>query len=184
MNVDEAVMKRKSVRSYQDKAVSAEDIATVIKAGQWAPNAGAYTMSVVRNKDLMAKINEKTLEAMRASGNDFLMERAALPGYMPLYGGPVVILLSGPSDMPITQLNCAVAVENMLLQATALGLGSCFLRSPCYALNNPANAAMAREAGIPEGSQMECGMVFGYVDDETKFARMVREPRGTVTYVD
>jgi FMN reductase [NAD(P)H] len=184
MNVDEAVMKRRSVRSYQDKEVSTDDVATVIKAGQWAPNAGAYTMSVVRNKDLMGKINEKTLEAMRASGNDFLMERAALPGYMPLYGGPVVVLLSGPTDMPITQLNCAVAVENMLLQATELGLGSCFLRSPAYALNRPENAALARQAGIPEGSQMECGLVFGYTDDEKKFARMEREPRGTVVYVD
>ncbi len=184
MNVNEAVMKRRSVRSYQDKEVSADDIATVIKAGRWAPNAGAYTMSVVRNKDLMARINDKTLEAMRASGNDFLMERAALPGYMPLYGGPVVVLLSGPTDMPITQLNCGVAVENMLLQATELGLGSCFLRSPSYALNKPENAALAREAGIPEGSQMECGLVFGYTDDEKKFARMEREPRGTVVYVD
>lgn len=184
MNVDQAVMKRKSIRSYQDKEVSADDVAQVIKAGQWAPNAGAYTMSVVRNKDLIERINEKTLEAMRASGNDFLVERAALPGYIPLYGGPVVILLSGPTDVAITQLNCAVAVENMLLQATELGLGSCFLRSPSYALNKPENVALAREAGIPEGSQMECGLVFGYIDDETKFARMEREPRGTVTYID
>jgi FMN reductase [NAD(P)H] len=184
MNVNEAVMKRKSIRSYQDQEVPAGDIATVIDAGRWAPNAGAYNMSVIRNKDLMRRINEKTLEAMRASGNDFLMERAALPGYLPLYGGPVVILLSGPSDMPITQLNCAVSVESMLLQATELGLGSCFLRSPCYALNNPANAPLAREAGIPEGSQMECGLVFGYIDDEKKYARLEREPRGTITYVD
>jgi len=184
VNVDQAVMKRKSIRSYHDKGVAADDVAKVIKAGQWAPNAGAYTMSVVRNKYLMERINEKTLEAMRASGNDFLMERAALPGYMPLYGGPVAILLSGPTDVAITQLNCAVAVENMLLQATELGLGSCFLRSPSYALNKPENAALAREAGIPEGSQMECGLVFGYTDDEKKFARMERAPRGTVTYID
>ena len=151
MNVDEAVMKRRSIRSYQDKEVSADDIATVIKAGRWAPNAGAYTMSVVRNKDLMARINEKTLEAMRASGNDFLMERAALPGYMPLYGGPVVVLLSGPTDMPITQLNCAVAVENMLLQATELGLGSCFLRSPCVRAQQPGERGAGPGGGHPRG---------------------------------
>ena len=65
-----------------------------------------------------------------------------------------------------------------------MGLGSCFLRSPSYALNKPENTALAREAGIPEGSQMECGLVFGYTDDEKKFARMEREPRGTVVYVD
>lgn len=184
MNVEEVVLKRKSVRSYLDKPVSEDDLATIIKAGRWAPNAGPYNMSVIRNQDLKGRINEKTLEAMRASGNDFLMERAALPGYFPLYGAPVVIFLSGPTDVAHTQLNCAVAVENMLLQATELGLGSVFLRSPSYALNKPENEALAREAGIPEGFKMECGMAIGYVDDETKFARMEREPRGTVAYVD
>jgi FMN reductase [NAD(P)H] len=184
MDVYEAVMKRRSIRSYQDKEVSQEDLDKVIMAGRWAPNAGAYNMSVIRNQDLTDKINEKTLAAMRASGNDFLMERAALPGYRPTYGAPVCILLSGPVDMAITQLNCAVAVENMLLQATELGLGSCFLRSPAYALNAPENVDLASEAGIPEGYQMECGIALGYIDDPTKFARMEREPRGTVAYLD
>jgi nitroreductase len=120
---------------------------------------------------------------MRASGNEFLMERASLPGYLPTYGAPVVILLSGPTDVAITQLNCGVAAENMLLQATELGLGSCFLRSPAYALNAPENIDLARAAGIPEGSQMECGVAVGFTDDEDKFRRMERVPRGTVVYI-
>jgi nitroreductase len=184
MNVADAVLKRKSVRSYLPKPVSDEDLATIVNAGRWAPNAGPYNMSVIRNKDIIAKVNEKTLDAMRASGNDFLMERAALPGYLPLYGAPVVIFLSGPTDVAHTQLNCGVAVENMLLTATELGLGSVFLRSPSYSLTRPENEALAREAGIPEGFRMECGLAIGYIDDPTMFARMEREPRGTVAYLD
>ncbi len=184
MNVADAVLKRRSIRSYQDKPVTDADLEAIISAGRWAPNAGEYKMSVIRNKDLIARINERTLDAMRNSGNEFLMGRAALPGYLPLYGAPVIILLSGPKEMAITQLNCGVSVQNMLLQATELGLGSVFLRSPSYALNAPANAALSAEAGIPEGYQMECGIAIGYTDDETKFARMEREPRGVVAYID
>jgi FMN reductase [NAD(P)H] len=184
VNVDEAIMKRRSVRSYQDKPVSDEDLAKIIKAGQWAPNAGPYNMSVIRNKDLIARINEKTLEAMRNSGNEFLVGRAALPGYLPLYGAPVLIFLSGPTDLVHAQLNCGVSVESMLLQATELGFGSVFLRSPSYALNRPENVALAREVGIPEGFQMECGLAVGYTDDPTKFCAPEREPRGTVAYRD
>ena len=184
MNISEVVMKRRSIRSYLDKPVSDDDLAKILAAGQWAPNAGEYNLSVIRNKDLMARVNEKTLEVMRNSGNEFLMGRAALPGYLPLYGAPVVIFLSGPPEIAHTQLNCAVSVENMLLQATELGLGSVFLRSASYALNMPDAAAMAAEAGIPAGYKMECGMALGYTDDETKFARMEREPRGTVAYID
>ena len=184
MNVSDAVMKRRSIRSYKDMPVSKDDLAQILKAGQWAPNAGEYSLSVIRNKDLIARINEKTLEVMRNSGNEFLMGRAALPGYLPLYGAPLVIFLSGPPEIAHTQANCAVSVENMLLQATELGLGSVFLRSASYALNMPGNEAMAAEAGIPAGYKMECGMAIGYTDDATKFARMEREPRGTVAYVD
>jgi nitroreductase len=144
-------------------------------------------MSVIRGRALLERIDEVTLEAMLTSGNDsgndFLVERASLSGYRPTYGAPVFVILSGPTDVPITPLNCAVAAENMLLRATELGLGSCFLCSPCYALNTPQHAALAREAGIPEGYRMECGVVFGYTDDEDKFRRQPHEPRGEVRYI-
>jgi FMN reductase [NAD(P)H] len=93
-------------------------------------------------------------------------------------------VLSAPADHPLGALNLAVAAENILLQATDLGLGSCFIRSATMALNAKENRAVAAEAGIPEGYLMHCGAVVGYTADETKFARGEREPRGTVLYVD
>ena len=132
MTISNAIMQRKSIRSYTDQPVSDEDLATIIEAGRWAPNAGPYNISVIRNSDLLNRIDDLTSKAMLASGNDFLIERASLPGYRPLYGAPVLIILSGPSDAPYTQLNAATCAENMLLQATELGLGSCFLRSPVF----------------------------------------------------
>jgi nitroreductase len=184
MTVAEAILRRQSIRSYLDKPVSADDVAKIIEAGQWAPNAGPYAISVIRREGLLKRINDKTLEAMLASGNDFLVERASLPGYQPLYGAPVFFILSGPSDAPYTQLNVATCAENMLLQATELGLGSCFLRSPAAALNDPENRELAAEAGIPEGYRMECGVIVGYTDDPDKFRRMERERHGTVVYID
>lgn len=184
MNVSEAIATRKSIRAYTDQPVSQGDVDKIVEAGRWAPNAGPFTLSVIRNVDLLARIDELTWQAMLASGNDFLVERASLPGYRPLYGAPVFIVLSGPADGPYTQLNVATVAENMLLQATELGLGSCFLRSPTFALNAEENRAIAAEAGIPEGSRMECAVIFGHTADENKFRRAEREIRGTVVYVD
>jgi FMN reductase [NAD(P)H] len=184
MTVEQAIAKRKSIRSYLDKDVSADDLAKIVEAGQWAPNAGPFNMSVIRNAGLLRTINDLTLEAMLASGNDFLIERASLPGYQPVYGAPVLIILSGPTDAPYTALNVAVAAQNMLLQATELGLGSCFLRSPAFALNAEENRALALEAGIPEGCVMHCAVIVGYTADEDKYRRGEREPRGTVQYID
>ena len=184
MRVEEAIAQRKSIRAYLSKEVAADDLAKIVRAGQWAPNAGPFNMSVIRNTVLLQRINDLTSEAMLASGDDFLVERASLPGYQPLYGAPVLIVLSGPTDATYTALNVATSAENMLLQATELGLGSCFLRSPAFALNAEENRVLAQKAGIPEGSLMHCAVVVGYTADENKFRRGERVARGIVQYLD
>lgn len=42
MTVSEAIAKRKSVRAYESKPVSAEALEKIVEAGRWAPNAGPF----------------------------------------------------------------------------------------------------------------------------------------------
>ena len=184
MNITEAISKRKSIRAYMDKAVPAGNMEKIIEAGRWAPNAGPFQISVVRNSELRRKINDRTLDAMVHSGIEFLQSRAALPGYQPLYGAPVLILFSAPDNSPYGAVNAALAAENMLLEATGLGLGSCFLVSPTLALNGENNIELAREAGIPEGYGLKCAVIVGYAAPENKFTAGERTRKGSVSYLD
>jgi FMN reductase [NAD(P)H] len=184
MNISEAIAKRKSVRAYLDKPILADDLAKIVEAGRWAPNAGPFHISVVRNAGLRQRINDRTLDAMVHSSNQFLQQRASLPGYQPIYGAPVLILLSGPADAPHSARNTALAAENMLLQATGLGLGSCYLFSPTLALNGGNNRDLAREAGIPDGYAVQCAVIVGYVAAENKFTVGERTRKGSVNHVD
>ena len=184
MNISEAIAKRKSVRAYLDKPILDNDLAKIVDAGCWAPNAGPFQISVVRNTGLRKRINDRTLDAMVRSGNDFLQQRASLPGYQPLYGAPVLILLSGPEDSPYSAVNAALAAENMLLQATGLGLGSCYLVSPTLALNGANNRDLAREAGLPDGYALKCSVIVGYPAAENKFTVGERIRKGSVNNVD
>ncbi|MFA5392489.1 MAG: nitroreductase family protein [Candidatus Paceibacterota bacterium] len=103
------ILNRRSVRDYQEKDVSKEDIAEIIKAGQFAPiasNNRAIEFIVIRDQQTKDKIFEIV-------GQEFVKE------------APVLII----SVSDTTQTNCpvqdlAVASENMFLQATALGLGT------------------------------------------------------------
>ncbi len=183
MNVNDAIVTRRSIRSYLDKPVPETDLETIIGSARWASNAGPYHISVISNKELMTRINEKVLEAMLASGDDFTTGRAKLPGYQPLHGAPVAALYSAPAENPLGPLNCGLSAGYLILQATELGYGSCFIKSLAHYLTKPAGAEMAREAGIPEGNVFLCGVVFGYTDDEMKFRRMDIVQRGEVTYV-
>ncbi len=184
MDVTDAVMKRKSVRAYEDKPVPADVLSKIIEAGQWPPNAGPFQISVIRNAGLRRKINDRTLQAMITSGNEFAKQRASLPGYQPVYGAPVLILLSTPAEGPLGALNAALAAENMLLEATGLGLGSCFLVSPTRALNGESNRDLAREGGVPEGYNVQCAVIVGYAAAENKFTLGERNKKGKVNYVD
>lgn len=184
ISISETVAKRKCIRAYLDKQVRADDLAKIVEAGRWAPNSGAFQISVIRNAELRQRINDQTHDAMVNSGSEFLQQRAALPGYQPLYGAPVLILLSGPADAPNSAFNVALAAENMLLEATALGLGSCFLRSPTWALNGKENHALAQEAAIPDGYTLQCAVIVGYAAADNKFTLGERTKKGTVTYID
>jgi FMN reductase [NAD(P)H] len=184
VNVSEAIAHRKSVRAYLDKPVSAEELAKIVEAGQWAPNAGPFQISVIRNAELRQRINGKTHQAMLDSDREFLRQRASLPGYQPLYGAPVLLLLSGPTDAPYSAVNVALAAENMMLAATGLGLGSCFIVTPTLVLNRPENEALAREAGIPAGHAATCAVLLGYAAPEDTYTLAERAKKGAVSYID
>ena len=59
-------------------------------------------------------MDSKTYEAMLSCDMPFLRARASLPGYRPLYGAPVLILLSSPADDPSGALSAVVAAENLM----------------------------------------------------------------------
>jgi FMN reductase [NAD(P)H] len=184
MNMTEAIAKRKSVRAYENKPVSPDDLKKIVEAGQWAPNAGPFQISVIRNRGLREKINDQTLNAMVNSNQEFARQRASLPGYQPVYGAPVLILLSAPASAPFSAMNAALAAENMLLEATGLGLGSCFLLSPTRALNGDSNKDLAKEAGVPEGYAVQCAVIVGHAAAENKFSLGERTKKGTLSYID
>ena len=184
MSISEAIRKRISVRAYLDKPVSDDDLGKIIEAGRWAPNAGPFQISVIRNAALRKEINDRTYNFMQNSGIEFLVQRSSLPGYQPLYGAPVLMLISAPSDAPIGMINTAVAAENMILEATERGFGTCLLLSPTRILNDANQRDLARSAGVPDNYTVQCAVIVGYAAAENKFSSGERIPKGAVNYID
>jgi len=184
MSISEAIKKRISVRAYLDKPVPDGDLEKIVEAGRWAPNAGPFQISVIRNADLRQKINDRAHEGMLNSGIEFLVQRASLPGYQPLYSAPVLMLLSGPAKAPFGAINAALAAENIILEATGLGLGTCLLLSPTPVINDVEKRDLAQAAGVPESYTVHCAVIVGYGAEENKFSYAERLPKGSVNYVD
>ena len=101
---------RRSIREYEDKNVSDEDILKILKAGMQAPGsrlgAEPWEFVVIKNKETLAKIGEIKPRVTDA---------------------PVAIVLVANIDRAfyktVWQQDMGAACENMLLEAVNLGLG-------------------------------------------------------------
>ena len=178
METLQAIEARKSTRSYQPKPVESEKVEQLIAAADNAPKSGAIHITVVENKDVLKELNDATLTAMKNSGSEFLVSRAALPGYQPLYGAPLLLILSGPGS-PLDGGNASCAAAVATIAATDLGLGSCYVASPIRALN--AQKELAAKIGIPEGYSPVCAGLAGYAADSDAYSSHQRT-EGNVNY--
>ena len=107
---EEIIKTRRSIRQYEDRDVSDDDILKIIKAGMQAPGsrlgAEPWEFVVVKNKETLAKLGEIKPRVTDA---------------------PVAIVLVANIERAfyktVWQQDMGAACENMLLEAVNLGLG-------------------------------------------------------------
>lgn len=175
MDVFEVIRNRKSVRAYQDKEVEPEKLKTIVEAGNMAagtPTAGPRHFTVITNKELIRRISETAKGMLRQSPVERARQVGNNPAYDPTFHAPALIAVSVKADLPpmlatIAAENAAAAGENMLLAATALGLGSCYVGAPAMAFADP---AISKAAQMPEGMTTVCTILIGYGTSNTPHA--------------
>lgn len=155
METMKAIALRKSTRSYKSEQISDEDLETIINAGNAAPiGNGLYDtvyLTVIQNSDLL---NNLSKTAANMFGN---------PDADPLYGAPTFILVSGKPNMQFPNLeyaNTACIIENMMLAATDLGLGSVYILGAISAFN--INADLMNALNLPKDFVPISGIVVGH----------------------
>jgi nitroreductase len=114
MDTIEAIMQRRSVRKYRREAVPTEDLEKILEAGRQAPSAAnrqPWHFIVVTDE------GQKKRLAEACSGQTWLADAGAIIAGV---GRPAVNEKWYPVDV-------AIALENMVLAATALGYGTCWI---------------------------------------------------------
>ncbi len=107
MNIDEAILERRSVRRFTDKEVTPEKLTDLVKAGIWAPtggNAQPWEFIIINSPVALKLI--KTVS----------------PG---LLGNPSACIAVCSEAI----MDCSMAAQNIMLKAYDLELGSCVIRS-------------------------------------------------------
>ncbi|MBI5888275.1 MAG: nitroreductase family protein [Deltaproteobacteria bacterium] len=119
MNIREAIKNRRSIRRFQDKALTAEEVDILCEAVMWAPSAGnlqSRRFYFVLNPDLKKRIATVCLGQMFIASAPLVVVACADYERIRPYRD------RGKNLYAIQDVACAV--ENLMLQAHELGLGS------------------------------------------------------------
>lgn len=167
------IRSRRSTRAFQPgKLPPREQIEQLVEAAQWAPSGMGkqlWHFTVLYNAD-------KSMELARAVGA--ATDRG--PDYN-FYHAPVQIIVSYERDERHAFLDGSAAMENILLMAENLGLGSCWINQIRDCCDEPEVRKLLTSYGIPSSHIVIASAAIGYIAKETP-AKSRKE--GTVTFVE
>lgn len=152
MDFTQIAKKRKSVRQFKQQPVEEEKIERILECARLAPSA----LNLQCWHFIVIKERENVERAARAGGahNDWLKDV------------PVLILACGDPKKSTEHngiqyyiVDVAIAMQNLVMAATDLGLGTCWIAN--------FDEEVAREAlGIPENIKVVAMTPIGYPDDD------------------
>lgn len=78
------------------------------------------------------------------------------------YDAPTVITMFAPKDFLFSKEDCALAAENMMLAADALGIGSCYIGQGREAFADPYGQAVLKQWNVPTDHYAVMQLLLGY----------------------
>lgn len=167
MDTSKALASRKTVRRFKSQQITEIELDTILRAGGSAPvGMGEYAslhLTVIQKKDLLERISKS---AGSLTGNTEMDM---------MYGAPTLVIVSAKENRTIPNiqyLNTGCVMENMLLAATDLGIGSAYLVGILTAFGN---AELLKELNLPADFHPVSAAAFGYPDEAFREEEMTNK---------
>jgi nitroreductase len=112
MGIFDTIKDRRSIRSYKDERIPKDEIEKLLEAARLAPSAGNrqnWKFIVVENEQIKSQL-------VTASNNQAFVGTASH-----------IIAGVGDSAQKWHQVDLAIALEHIVLEAVELGLGTCWI---------------------------------------------------------
>lgn len=116
MEINAGILSRRSIRKYKQSEITKSDLNTIIKAAMYAPSAmnlQGWHFVVIDDKQVL-------IETISSIHYAEMLKQT-----------PAAILVCGDSSVEKNESwmlqNCSAAIQNILLSAHGLGIGSCWI---------------------------------------------------------
>ena len=163
--VIEAIEARRSVRAYKDTPVEHEKLELLAKCGVLAPSAmnrQEWEVRIVENKAWIDGATATYLKAVEGTGKaDYMLT----PTFKNIFRNAAAVIFVGAPDGVFSGENVGCMAQNIMLAATELGLGTCFLGSVQMIFAEPAMAEHLTSLGFSDGYKLRYALAVGYPDE-------------------
>jgi len=159
MDTYTCIRTRREIRDYLDKPIPNETVQRILEAGRLAPsskNSQPWHFIVIKDRMTLKKISELTPIGAHIA-------KAAL----------AIAILMDAAKLP--EIDGARAVQNMVLEAWEMGVGSCWV-------TNFYDDGVKDLLGVPQRMKLVTVMPFGYPVEPNAKGKKIRKPLSEIVH--
>lgn len=164
-NIFDVIKTRRSVRHYKPEQVTDEQLHAIIEAGSYAPTGHGTQDPIivaVQNDDLKARLACLNARIMGVDSN-------------PYYDAPTYLLVFASKDNANAFQDGSCVLENMMLAAHALGLGTCWINREYQMFQTEEGQQIMKELGLDKNLIGIGALSLGYPSREPRPAAPRKE---------
>ena len=192
-SIKQFLTSRRSIRKYQEKAVSHDLLAELIDLGRFAPTGSNKQQVYWRVFEDTAQIHH--LSALVIEWVKLMVKKIPDPSAAKrmerlvsswekgedriVHGAPHLIVTHSPTNQPSAPSDCVIALTYLELYAFSKGLGTCWAGYLTSAAN--AYAPLTQALGIPKGHKCYGAVMLGY--PQYKYNRIPNRNNPLVTWI-
>lgn len=171
----DVIKKRRSVRKYKPDQLKAQELELILEAGRLAPSGHNNQTShfvvvqdpavldalreVVRAAFAKMELPEDSHHPMSAS-----IRLSKKGTYNFMYNPPTLVIAANRRGYGNAMADCALALGNMMLMASSIGIGTCWINQLRWLSDDEAVMQAVKKLGIGE-TEVICGaLAIGYSD--------------------
>lgn len=152
------IKERRSTRAFKPAQLPLETLERILEAGTWAPSgngAQGWHFTALHSLEKCGQLAAVVAKADgRASDYNF-------------YGAPSHVIVSCPRESVHAYLDGGAAIQNLMLMAQALGVGSCWINQIRATCDVPEVRMLLHLFGVPDEHIVVGSVALGYIAKET-----------------
>lgn len=194
MEALEAILTRRSTRRLSAELPERALIEQVLNAGRHAPSGSnsqtthliVITSPAVLNE--LAELVQKAFAQMEVGPDAYVSLRKSVNAskrgnYVFHYGAPVLVVTANKKGYGNAMVDSACVLENMMIAANALDLGSCWINQLHWLDENPQVRQYLMGLGLAEDETVTGALILGYPADGTPVRSELPRTGNPVTWV-